>query len=151
MNPIWSLFTLTACSFSQHVNLSCISSFTSITCVFSPYTNAFIFWLFTMIEHVCSLLLGAYVSYISSFMFAYLLFAYRLMFSPFTFAILFCSCLMGKKGVKSILGAGSFYLHFCRLGWILKEKSASFMNLMCWPLNMINSLVIWEQMIIFSS
>ena len=85
---------------------------------FSPDSNAFICFIITMTEHVCPLLLGVYVSYISSFTIAYLLFGHHLMFSPFAFAILFCSCLMGKKGVKSIPGAGSFYLHFCRLTWL---------------------------------
>ena len=67
MNCIRSLFTLTACSFSQHGNLSCLSSFTSKTCVFSPYTTAFICFIIYN-DSACPLLLGVYLSYISSFM-----------------------------------------------------------------------------------
>ena len=97
MNPIWSLFALTACSFSQHVNLSCISSFTSITCIFSPYTNACIFSLFTMIEHVFSLLPGVCIIY-----FIIYVCIFFVCLSSYVFTIYICNFVLqlfdGKEG-----------------------------------------------------
>ena len=152
MNSIRSLFTLTACIFSQHNNLSWISSFTSITCVFLQIPMhlyvSLLQWQ-SMFVLCCSVFMYHIFHHLRSHIYCLvIILCFHHLHLQFCFAVVWWERRAWK--VSPALGH-STSISVDLLDLILKERLASFMNLMCWPLNMINSLAIWEQMIIFSS